>query len=1153
MLQETNGKAKLSGYTPYSGATGETSAVTTLVRRNLTAVQHDTEIKDIEHTLIEIIPTRKVASSLFVLNVYSSPRRKHRFGMLIRKAIAIAGKRAILIAGDFNAHHTAWGYRFENVKGRNLWLDAQQEGLTLITDPSLPTRRGNSVSVDTTPDLTFTRNISESQWTNTQQDLGSDHFIIEIKVRAGPYKPRGKQLKLVEWDKFRSIREAETAEEAITDICEWTDSLKRDIAAATRTVPPEAELEVIDSRLLHMWDAKRSLQERWKRQRHNRSLRKKIAKLNRDIESHAQQLCQQQWESTCTNMENQLGFAKTWNLLRYMLDPEESKTAYRRNINRIIHAYEGSEQDILRELTERYVSSAGSEQHPDYRGAVNEDLDSPISESEIRAVLQKLNTKSAPGPDGITNKTLKNLDDKSITKLTNYVNACWETGRVPQQWKAAHVVLIPKPGKRLQLENLRPISLTSCLGKVMEHVVLTRLTNYLEDHNLLPHTMLGFRRNLSTQDAMLQIKHQVIDSPTRSTKAILGLDLKKAFDNVRHATILAKMQELGLGERTYNYVRDFLTHRKARLTFGELTSEEIDLGSAGTPQGSVISPMLFNIALVGLPTKLQEIEGLNHSLYADDITLWVAEGCDGHIEQTLQRAIETVEQYLKNTGLSCSAEKSELLVYKPTRRGRKPNGAVNDQGPGIQLTTSDGQLVPRVDTIRVLGLHITANGHNGETIRRLEGAVAQTIRLLRRIANRHSGMKEGNMIRLVQAFVMSRITYVAPYLKWQVAEKTKLDGLIRKAYKQAIGLPITTNTNALLNLGLHNTLDELIEAQNIAQYERLSKSTTGRNILEKLGIGYHAQHGVKLDVPRNARDRLVVLPLPKNMHPVYHLGRREKRAQDIQRKYGNSKDTVFVDAARYARRRGFATAVVDHKNACITSVTVRTEHVETAEEVAIALAVATTAADVVISDSQTAVRNFANGRVSPEALRILLARKNEDRDVYILWAPAHTSSLAGNEVAHVAARGLTDRAATVNTAAATSSGEWEWEDRLTSFRDITQHYRLARCKFPPPHQKLNKKQAVMWRQLQTRTFPNPVILNLCYPELYSSTCKFCEARATLEHMLWQCEGGGVPNGDAASHRTRWQTALLSFDLEDQLWAVQRAEEASRAQGLVDDT
>lgn len=88
----------------------------------------------------------------------------------------------------------------------------------------------------------------------------------------------------------------------------------------------------------------------------------------------------------------------------------------------------------------------------------------------------------------------------------------------------------------------------------MEHIILTRLTNYLEDRELLPHMMLGFRRNLSTQDMMLQIKHQVIDRPTRSTKAILGLDLKKAFDNVTQATIVAKMQELCLGKQTYNYV-----------------------------------------------------------------------------------------------------------------------------------------------------------------------------------------------------------------------------------------------------------------------------------------------------------------------------------------------------------------------------------------------------------------------------------------------------------------------------------------------------------------------------------------------------------------------------------------------------------------------
>lgn len=253
--------------------------------------------------------------------------------------------------------------------------------------------------------------------------------------------------------------------------------------------------------------------------------------------------------------------------------------------------------------------------------------------------MQKLNTRSAPGPDGITNKTLRNLDDESITKLTEFINKSWKAGQILQQWKTAKIVLIPKPGKRVQIADLRPISLTSCVGKLMEHVILERITTYLEDRDALPPTMIGFRRNLSTQDAMLQLKHQIIDNPGTATKAILGLDLKKAFDNVTHATVLKRVNDLDLGQRTYNYVRNFLTGRKAKIMIGDLVSEEIEMGSAGTPQGSVLSPMLFNLALIGLPTKLQAIEGLNHTIYADDITLWVRSGSDGEIEEMLQTAV----------------------------------------------------------------------------------------------------------------------------------------------------------------------------------------------------------------------------------------------------------------------------------------------------------------------------------------------------------------------------------------------------------------------------------------------------------------------------------------------------------------------------------
>lgn len=171
-LQETGGTAKLLGYKSYS-TSGEKGTVTTLVHKNLAAVEHDTGMHSIDHVLIEIIPSRKGEGSLFVLNIYSTPRHKPKFGPLFCKALSIADGQALVIVGDFNAPHAAWGYSIENIKGRNLWTDAQHEGLTLITNPEAPTRIGSSVSNDTTPDLTFTENVPDSRWVNTQQNFAA--------------------------------------------------------------------------------------------------------------------------------------------------------------------------------------------------------------------------------------------------------------------------------------------------------------------------------------------------------------------------------------------------------------------------------------------------------------------------------------------------------------------------------------------------------------------------------------------------------------------------------------------------------------------------------------------------------------------------------------------------------------------------------------------------------------------------------------------------------------------------------------------------------------------------------------------------------------------------------------------------------------------
>lgn len=231
-----------------------------------------------------------------------------------------------------------------------------------------------------------------------------------------------------------------------------------------------------------------------------------------------------------------------------------------------------------------------------------------------------------------------------------------------------------------------------------------------------------------------------------------------------------------------------------------------------------------------------------------------------------------------------------------------------------------------MEQLKVLGLRVHAEGRNTETLKTLEISTHQTIRLIKRIANRRYGMREANLVRLVQAFVISRIVYVAPCLTFGTAEKKKLEALIRRAYKQAIIMTLTTPTDKLLELGIHNTLDELIEAHTISQYNRLTLSPTGRHILSKLHIHYEEQHGTKKDIPKQIRKDLRVPPIPKNMHPEHHRERREARARYVEHKYQAVEDMVYVDTAEYRNQVGMSVVVVDTEREPLVSGTVTTNN-----------------------------------------------------------------------------------------------------------------------------------------------------------------------------------------------------------------------------------
>lgn len=193
------------------------------------------------------------------------------------------------------------------------------------------------------------------------------------------------------------------------------------------------------------------------------------------------------------------------------------------------------------------------------------------------------------------------------------------------------------------------------------------------------------------------------------------------------------------------------------------------------------------------------------------------------MEQALQEALDVTESFLEGTGLRLSPTKSELMLYRPARQGVR--GLVPLEQIPIDVYTRDGQKIPRVNSINILGLLLDARGCNVKTIAYLTAKTENIRRLIMRVSNKKGGLGEDNQLRAHHAFLMSHIKYVVSALQWTKTERDKLDTLMRKSVKEVLGIPVTASTDRLMQLGVHNTTLELIEAQQAAQITRLSGSS----------------------------------------------------------------------------------------------------------------------------------------------------------------------------------------------------------------------------------------------------------------------------------------------------------------------------------------
>ncbi|KAK3561311.1 hypothetical protein QTP86_030608, partial [Hemibagrus guttatus] len=240
-----------------------------------------------------------------------------------------------------------------------------------------------------------------------------------------------------------------------------------------------------------------------------------------------------------------------------------------------------------------------------------------IKEEEVNRLFKRLNTRKASGPDSVSPSLLKHCANQLSPVFTDIFNTSLETCHVPACFKTSAIVPVPKKTKITGLNDYRPVALTSVVMKSFERLVLSYLKDITDP--LLDPLQFAYRANRSVDDAVNMALHfilQHLDSPG-SYARILFVDFSSAFNTIIPALLRDKLFQLNVPDSMCSWITDFLTDRRQFVRLGTHVSDLQHI-STGSPQGCVLSPLLFSLYTNGCTSGHQSVKLLK---FADDTTL----------------------------------------------------------------------------------------------------------------------------------------------------------------------------------------------------------------------------------------------------------------------------------------------------------------------------------------------------------------------------------------------------------------------------------------------------------------------------------------------------------------------------------------------------
>lgn len=372
---------------------------------------------------------------------------------------------------------------------------------------------------------------------------------------------------------------------------------------------------------------------------------------------------------------------------------------------------------------------------------------------------------TATGLDGIPAWFLRLGAPVLAAPLAELINSSLAGGIVPAQWKTAFITPIAKVANPSQPSDFRPISVTSILSRLTEKYVVR---NYLYPtiqtasvSTLSFEDQFAFRPYGSTTAAVIALTHTVRTMlQSNEYVRVLSFDFTKAFDTVRHSTLMEKIASLNLPDNIYNWICDFFCGRHHFTKYAGQSSTFAPI-QASVVQGSGLGPVSYIITAADLHPI---VAGNRIFKFADD-TYLVIPACNLY---SCSDEIQHIQSWAADNNLKLNQSKTKELIF--TARGKRDL-------PQVPPTCLN---IPRVSSLRILGVivndRMTADDHVNSIVTSCS-SLLYAFRLLR-----SHGIPVQSLQDIFNAVIIAKLTYCAP--AWSggcsAVNKLKLDTFLNK-------------------------------------------------------------------------------------------------------------------------------------------------------------------------------------------------------------------------------------------------------------------------------------------------------------------------------------------------------------------------------------